>query len=51
MKNSSNKKFLENKNKENKKKSDFAYYSKNTNFSDKNERFLEIKKCLFWISA
>ena len=40
MKNSSNKKFLGKNNKEYKKKSEFGYYSKNTNRSEKNERFL-----------
>ncbi len=39
MKNSSKKKFPGKNNKENKKNSDFGYYSKNTNRSDKNERF------------
>ena len=40
MKNSSKKKFPGKNNKEHKKKSDFGYYSKNTNRSDKNDRFL-----------
>ena len=40
MKNFSKKNFPGKNNKDSKKKSDFAYYSKNTNFSDKNERFL-----------
>jgi len=39
MKNSSNK-FRGKNNKENKKNSDFGYYSKNTNHSEKNDRFL-----------
>jgi len=39
MKNSSNK-FREKNNKEYKKNSDFGYYSKNTNRSEKNDRFL-----------
>jgi len=39
MKNSSNK-FRGKNNKEYKKKSDFDYYSKNTNHSEKNDRFL-----------
>ena len=39
MKNSSNK-FRGKNNKEYKKNSDFGYYSKNTNRSDKNDRFL-----------
>jgi len=39
MKNSSNK-FRGKKNKEYKKNSDFSYYSKNTNRSEKNDRFL-----------
>jgi len=40
MKNSSNKNFLGKNNKEYKKNSDFGSYSKNTNRSEKNERFL-----------
>ena len=40
MKNSSNKRFPGKNNKEYKKNSDFGYYSKNTNRSEKNERFL-----------
>ena len=40
MKNSSKKKFTGKNNKEYKKNSDFDYYSKNTNRSEKNERFL-----------
>ena len=39
MKNSSNK-FRGKNNKEFKKKSDFGYFSKNTNRSEKNDRFL-----------
>ena len=39
MKNSSKEKFPGKNNKENKKKSVFGYYSKNTNRSEKNERF------------
>ena len=39
MKNSSNK-FRGKKNKEYKKNSDFGYYSKNTNRSEKNDRFI-----------
>ena len=39
MKNSSNK-FRGKNNKDNKKNSDFGYYSKNTNRSEKNDRFL-----------
>jgi len=40
MKNSSKKNFPRKNNKEYKKNSDFGYYSKNTNRSEKNERFL-----------
>ncbi len=40
MKNSSKKNFFGKNNKENKKNSDFNYYLKNTNHSEKNERFL-----------
>ena len=40
MKNSSNK-FRGNKNKEYKKNSDFGFYSKNKNRSEKNDRFLD----------
>ncbi len=40
MKNSSNRKFPGKNNKEYKKNSDFSYFSKNKNRSDKNERFL-----------
>ena len=40
MKNSSNKNFRGKNDKEYKKNSDFGHYSKNTNRSDKNERFL-----------
>ena len=41
MKNSSNK-FQGKNNKEYKKNSDFGYYSKNTNHSEKNDRFFNI---------
>ncbi len=41
MKNSSKKKISGKNNKDNKKNSDFGYYSKNTNRSEKNERFLK----------
>ena len=40
MKNSSKKKFPEKNNKDHKKNSDFDYHKKNTNRSEKNERFL-----------
>jgi len=40
MKNSSNKKFRGKNNKEYKQNSDFGYYSKNTNRSEKNEKFV-----------
>jgi len=40
MKNSSNKKFFGNNNKDYKKNSEFGNYSKNTNRSEKNERFM-----------
>ena len=40
MKNSSKKNFSGKNNKEYKKNSDFGYYSKNTNRSEKNDRFL-----------
>jgi len=40
MKNSSKNKFPGKNNKENKKNSDFGYYSKNKNRSEKNDRFL-----------
>ena len=40
MKNLSKNKFPEKNNNENKKNSDFGYFSKNTNRFDKNERFL-----------
>ena len=40
MKNTSNRKFPGKNNKEYKKNSDSGYYSKNTNRSEKNDRFL-----------
>ena len=40
MKNSSKKNYSGKNNKEYKKNSDFGYHSKNTNRSEKNERFL-----------
>ena len=40
MKNSSKKNFSGKNSKEHKKNSDFGYYSKNTNRSEKNDRFL-----------
>ena len=40
MKNSSKKKFPKKNNQDSKKNSDFGYFSKNTNHSQNNERFL-----------